>query len=106
MKITQKSSCYDLENVKGPMMHGHTSIVLKNVKTGLVERVESDNTFQSAILQNYHNDYGCLVAGNNTLFSDLNSHFTFENIGRRRLVVYSCSVMRSQREHSSCQVEI
>ena len=79
MKITQKSSCYDLENVKGPMMHGHTSIVLKNVKTGLVERVESENTFQSAILQNYHKDYGCLVAGNNTLFSDLNSHFTFEN---------------------------
>ncbi len=58
-------------------IHGHTSIVLKNVKTGLVERHNHDNVFQSAVLQNYHKDYGCLVAGNNTLFSNMNSHFSF-----------------------------
>ena len=77
MEILQKTHDFKTDEIKGSVIHGHTSIVLKNVKTGMVDRIESDNTFQSAVLQNYHKEYGCLLADNNTLFSNLNSHFSF-----------------------------
>ena len=34
-------------------IHGETEIVLKNVKTGLVERIRSENTFQGQFLSKY-----------------------------------------------------
>lgn len=58
MEILQKSNSIKLQNPNLPIMHGHTSIVLKNVKTGLVERVESDNTFQSAKIAQYMRSLG------------------------------------------------
>lgn len=57
---------------KSPKMHGHTSIVLKNVKTGLVERIESDNVFQGAQIAKYLRSHGIA----RTSLSD----YTWQNI--------------------------
>lgn len=69
MKILQKASGFEMEELKAPTIHGRTEIVLKNVKTGLVDRVESENTFQSAVLANAMR---CLGEGGNYLFNDTN----------------------------------
>lgn len=39
--------------MKAPMMHGHTCIELRDVKTGKRERVESDNTFMANTLSEF-----------------------------------------------------
>lgn len=57
-------------------IHGHTSIVLKNVKTGMIDRVESDNVFQSSVMQKFYKGYGCLTADTTTC-SGLDSHVSF-----------------------------
>lgn len=41
---------FDLDEIKVPLIHGETDIVLKNVKTGLIERIHSENTFQATVL--------------------------------------------------------
>ena len=35
------------------IIHGHTKIELKNVKTGLKDIIESDNTFQDTVLTQF-----------------------------------------------------
>ena len=37
----------------GAQIHGETEIVLKNVKTGLVERIRSENTFQGSFIAKF-----------------------------------------------------
>lgn len=56
MEIRQNSANYELKKNNGPMIHGQTDIVLKNVKTGLVERIHSENTFQGAFVAQYLHD--------------------------------------------------
>ena len=41
-------------------LHGHTQILLRDVRTGKVERVEHDNTFTDGI-ESYSRDLGCFV---------------------------------------------
>lgn len=57
MKVLQKTAEWK-NDVKAPMIHGETDIVLKNVKTGLVERYHSENTFQAWALANYTKEHG------------------------------------------------
>jgi len=58
MKIIDKSRDFKLYDKNAPIMHGHTKIVLRNVKTGLVEKVESENTFQATYIANYLRNMG------------------------------------------------
>ena len=46
----EKSKEFNIPKIDTPIIHGVTEIVLKNVKTGLVEKIVSENTFQSAVL--------------------------------------------------------
>ena len=41
------------DRMKAPMMHGHTCIELRDVKTGKRERIESDNTFMASTLSEF-----------------------------------------------------
>lgn len=52
MSITQKLKNIDILKLDMPMIHGHTTIELRS-KHGLVERYESDNTFQGSMIANY-----------------------------------------------------
>ncbi len=56
MNLQDKSNEYNMKKNDMPILHGHTSILLKNVKTGLVERVESDNTFQGGFVADFMHD--------------------------------------------------
>ena len=47
------------------MIHGETTIVLKNVKTGLVERVHSENVFQGGVIAKHIRNLG---TNNTTVF--------------------------------------
>lgn len=58
MKIIDKSRDFKLYDKNAPIMHGHTKIVLRNVKTGLIEKVESENTFQATYIANYLRNMG------------------------------------------------
>ena len=51
MKVRESVRNIELPKLDVPMIHGETDIVLKNIKTGLVERFHSENTFQSAVLR-------------------------------------------------------
>ena len=53
MQVLQKSKEIALSKLDVPTIHGETEIVLKNVKTGLVERHHSENTFQGTVLANF-----------------------------------------------------
>lgn len=66
-----KASEIGLRSADFPTMHGHTKIVLKNIKTGLVERIESENTFQGSMIAKY------LKASEDTPFSA--SPFIYQN---------------------------
>lgn len=79
MKLLERASDFGLDMKDIPTMHGHTKIELKNVKTGLVERVESENTFQSFALANYLRTYG---AGNSSKYNDISfkSRETWQSI--------------------------
>ena len=48
----------ELSEIKPRTYHGHTRIELKDVRTGRRERIESDNTFQSAVLAKYLRSLG------------------------------------------------
>lgn len=48
----------ECKDLKPKIYHGHTTIELKNVKTGIRERIESDNTFQSDVLAKYLRSFG------------------------------------------------
>lgn len=58
MKIVDKEKPFPLQETGMPTIHGETDIILKNVKTGLVERHHSENTFQAWTLQNYTRKLG------------------------------------------------
>lgn len=50
---------FDLADMEKPKLYkGHTTIELKNVKTGVRDRIESDNTFQSDVLTAYLRSMG------------------------------------------------
>lgn len=49
---------FELPKIDAPLIHGEADIVLKNVKTGLVERIHSENTFQASVLAKHLNTYG------------------------------------------------
>lgn len=53
MRMQAKANSFDLKETKAPIIHGETEIVLKNVKTGLVERIHSENTFQGGMIAKY-----------------------------------------------------
>lgn len=55
------------DRMKAPLMHGHTCIELKDVKTGKRERIESDNTFMATTLAKYMRGLG---AGSNNPYTD------------------------------------
>lgn len=67
MKIVDRAKDFNLCDAKVPTIHGKVDITLKNVKTGLVDRINGENTFQSATLQHWLRRYGDLnvVAGGN-----------------------------------------
>lgn len=48
----------ELSEIKPRTYHGHTRIELKDVRTGRRDRIESDNTFQSAVLAKYLRSLG------------------------------------------------
>lgn len=72
MRIQAKANSFDLKETKAPIIHGETEIVLKNVKTGLVERIYSENVFQGAQIAKYLRSHG--IAG--TILTD----YTWQNI--------------------------
>ena len=51
MKFLERARNFELAEKDIKTIHGETDIVLKNVKTGLVERFHDENTFQSEVLQ-------------------------------------------------------
>ena len=71
MNILQKTTNIDFPKLDMPIMHGHTKIELKNVKTGLKEVIESDNTFQGTMIANY------MRSSDDTPF--YNSPFIYQN---------------------------
>ena len=56
--MIDKAVNFNLHNIKGPVMHGHTKIELYNPKTCIKNVVESDNTFQGTTLANFLNSHG------------------------------------------------
>lgn len=62
LKLRDKTNAFLFEEVNGPIIHGRTKIELRNVKTGLIERYEKENTFQQGVLANYQRQYGCFDA--------------------------------------------
>lgn len=56
--MKDKASNFPLNELKVPTMHGHTKIELKNVKTGLVERIHSENTFQGGMISKFMRTLG------------------------------------------------
>ena len=53
MNIRQKVNDFRFFDKDMPIMHGHTKIELKNVRTGLKETIEHDNTFQGAFIAKF-----------------------------------------------------
>ena len=58
MNFKENASRFEMSETKLPKIHGETDIILKNVKTGLVEKFHSENTFQPWVLQNYLKEHG------------------------------------------------
>lgn len=56
--MRDRAAEFNLEGIQAPKIHGETDIVLKNVKTGLVERIHSENTFQGAQIAKYLRSHG------------------------------------------------
>lgn len=56
--LKEKTSNFEIKDIDMPRMHGKTDIVLKNVKTGLVERIHSENTFQGNHIAKYLRSLG------------------------------------------------
>ena len=56
--IKDEAEPFEMNNLKPMKIHGRTDITLKNVKTGLVERFHSENTFQAWALANYTKEHG------------------------------------------------
>lgn len=48
----------EYKDLKPKIYKGHTTIELKNVKTGIRDRIESDNTFQSDVLAKFLRSFG------------------------------------------------
>lgn len=46
------------KDLRPTIYHGHTTIELRNVKTGIRDRIESDNTFQSDLIAKYLRSMG------------------------------------------------
>jgi len=57
-----------VDETKAPIIHGHTRIDLKDVKTGKRERIESDNTFMATTLAKYMRSLG--IGVNNPYAND------------------------------------
>jgi len=73
MKLSDKVQLTPLGDIDVSKVHGHTTILLKNVKTGEVERFEDDNMMTNAI-QSYFTNCGFLNYPNldkNTLVETL-----------------------------------
>ena len=51
MKIREAVRNFELPKIDVALVHGEADIVLKNVKTGLVERIHNENTFQANVLR-------------------------------------------------------
>ena len=58
MRFEERARNFELAEMDMKTIHGETDIVLKNVKTGLVERFHDENTFQSAVLANFMRTHG------------------------------------------------
>lgn len=56
--MIDKAVNFNLHNIKGPVMHGHTKIELYNPKTRIKNVVESENTFQGDVLARYTKSLG------------------------------------------------
>lgn len=78
--MKDKASNFPLNELKVPTMHGHTRIELKNVKTGLKEVVESENTFQSGALANFLRTYGYARGSKYTNNSSFTGRDTWKNL--------------------------
>lgn len=58
MRFTDRAKSFDMGEMKLPKIHGETDIILKDVKTGMVDRFHSENTFQAWALANYSKEHG------------------------------------------------
>ena len=67
-KFKENANMFSIvDETKAPIIHGHTRIDLRDVKTGKRERIESDNTFMATTLAKYMRGLG---AGNNNPFAN------------------------------------
>lgn len=58
-KFKENANMFSIvDETKAPIIHGHTRIDLRDVKTGKRERIESDNTFMATTLAKYMRDLG------------------------------------------------
>lgn len=58
MILRDKAKAFDMGEMKLHKIHGETDIILKDVKTGMVDRFHSENTFQAWTLANYTKQHG------------------------------------------------
>lgn len=58
MNFKDNASRFEMSESKLPKIHGETDIILKDVKTGMVDRFHSENTFQAWALTNYTKEHG------------------------------------------------
>lgn len=56
--LKDKVGSFETNEMKLPKIHGETDIILKDVKTGMVDRFHSENTFQAWALANYTKQHG------------------------------------------------
>lgn len=70
MKIVDKEKPFHLQEVGMPTIHGKVEIVLKNVKTGMVDRIKGENAFQAASLQHWMRKFGDLKVEVPTGYAD------------------------------------
>jgi hypothetical protein len=71
MRIIDKSKLIELEEPKIKTIHGHVDITLKNVKTGMVDRISGDNAFQATSLQHWMRKFGDLNVVAPSSFADM-----------------------------------
>lgn len=58
-KFKENANMFSIvDETKAPIIHGHTRIDFKDVKTGKRERIESDNTFMATTLAKYMRNFG------------------------------------------------
>ena len=69
--IKDEAGPFETNETKLPKIHGETDIILKDVKTGMVDRFHSENTFQAWALANYSKEHGAFRVNSGFDYTEL-----------------------------------